>query len=647
MSIYESYSKTIPIANTLSSGKPYSYVRIFLIKNYKGKKQADKTFFIFCLIEFFMTNSRKRPEVLETIVRFIKPFFWRGLSLSFFYLSYLAIGSILMSKIIAEFVSKAPLFGTVTLNLNTFIDPKKPYLWGFLLCFIRFVESFVCNIASWLSSKLYPYLQYSVRIYFFNKSQNFPLSYFQSKGAGYIENFISAAAEAISDISLIFFEDILPCLLFIIFGIVHFALKCSIYIAIINLIWITLHVTLYFHLSKRASHLSKVRAEFGHQRTDKAIECLQNILTVKTFDLYNYCTGKVKEIHDKESDFAKKYIRRNAINIVVTNLLLLFVQLIVIVYWLPSSLISFENLSQIVNFNFWFTHTVNSTSKELVGIIEKVGDLSKTLELVEQAENFTPQNNGTMIPQIKGDIDFRKLNFSLPGGKVKIYGNKDNQIIKKGDIVALVGRSGSGKSTIFSLLLKMIYVENKQILLSEYDLADIEVKYLREKIAYISQTNNLFNESIFENIAIGKKEPSNESQILEAARRAELIDLIENLPRRLDTIVGTSNSFLSGGQKQRICIARTFLNEENWEILLGDEITSALDYVTGSHILNSIIDFCRKENKTFIYSTHSIYTLEKCDRVMLINEQGAIEIDTPANMKVHNKYFQSLFTDKS
>lgn len=551
-----------------------------------------------------------------------------------------------MSKAIAEFISKAPLFGKMKFSLGLLLDSSKPYFWGLLLCTIRFVESFVCNIASWTASKLYPYIQYSVRMYFFEKAQQFPLSYFQSKGSGYIENFISAAAEAISDIVCIFFEDILPCLLFILFGIIHFAIRCNVYIAIINFIWIILHISLYFQLSKRSSHLSKVRAEFAHQRTDKTIECLQNILTTKTFDLDNYCIDKVKQIHEKESMFAKKYIRRNALNIVITNLLLLSFQLIVVVYWLPSIALSVENLSQIVNFNFWFTYVVNSTSKELVGIIEKVGDLAKTLELVEQAEQFSPQNEGTLQPPIKGDIDFRHLNFTLPAGKVHIFGNKDDKIIKKGDIVALVGRSGSGKSTIFSLLLKMIYVEKKQILLSGYDLADIDIKYLRSKVAYISQTNNLFNESILENIAIGKKEPSSEEQILEAVSRAKLTELIDNLPRKLDTIVGTSNSFLSGGQKQRICIARTFLNEENWEILLGDEITSALDYITGNYILNSIIEFCRKEDKTFIYSTHSMYTIEKCDKVMLINDSGVIEIDTPDNMKANNKHFQYLFVEK-
>jgi ABC-type multidrug transport system fused ATPase/permease subunit len=191
----------------------------------------------------------------------------------------------------------------------------------------------------------------------------------------------------------------------------------------------------------------------------------------------------------------------------------------------------------------------------------------------------------------------------------------------------------------------MISIEKDQILLDNNDISDMDVKYLRSKIAYISQSNNLFNESILENIAIGKKQCAEENEIFEAVNRAKLNDLVENLPRKLDTIVGTSNSFLSGGQKQRICIARTFLNEKNWEILLGDEITSALDYVTGNHILNSIIEFCRKENKTFIYSTHSKYTIKKCDRVILINEEGVMEIDTPHNMEANNKCFQHLFPE--
>ena len=552
-----------------------------------------------------------------------------------------------MSRAIAEFTLKAPFFGRMQLSFSILFQPSRPYFWGIVLCSMRFFESLCHSCASWISSNFYPYLQRNVRIYFFSRSQNFPLAYFQSKGAGFIENYVSAAAEAISEIAKIFFEDILPSLIFILFGIALNFYFCGLYIGIINSIWIVAHISLYFYLSKRASHLSKVRSEFSHQRTDKTIECLQNILTTKTFDLYEYCIEKVSIIHDKESEFAKKCIRRNTINIICTNLLLLFSQIIVLVLLLPSMQMSNELLPQIVNFNFWFTYSVNSTSKELIGIIEKVGDLSKALDLTEKAEMYSSAPEGEKKPLLNGEIDFRKLNYILPGGKVKIIGNSNNDIIKKGEIIALVGRSGSGKSTLFSLLLKMINIENDQIFLGEHDLADIDIKHLRSKIAYISQSNNLFNDSIFENIAIGKKEVSSEQEILEAVDRAKLTDLIDNLPRKLDTIVGTSNSFLSGGQKQRICIARTFLNQKNWEILLGDEITSALDFVTATFILNSIIEFCKKENKTFIFSTHSRYTISKCDRVMLINEEGRIEIDTPQNMELNNLHFQYLFPTES
>jgi ABC-type bacteriocin/lantibiotic exporter with double-glycine peptidase domain len=100
---------------------------------------------------------------------------------------------------------------------------------------------------------------------------------------------------------------------------------------------------------------------------------------------------------------------------------------------------SYESLAQMVNFNFWFTYSVNSTSKELVGIIEKIGDLAKTLELVDQAEQYGVQTEGVETPEIHGNIDFRQLDYVLPGGKVRIRGNTDNTIIKKGEVIALVG----------------------------------------------------------------------------------------------------------------------------------------------------------------------------------------------------------------
>ena len=231
------------------------------------------------------------------------------------------------------------------------------------------------------------------------------------------------------------------------------------------------------------------------------------------------------------------------------------------------------------------------------------------------------KDHGTIVAdKVKGDIEFKNVTYTYPTRSTPAL-NDISLKITAGQTIALVGRSGAGKSTIASLLPRFYDVTQGEILLDSINIQQYTLSSLRKQIGYVSQNVHLFNGTIAENIAYGEKELHSKEDIINAAKFANALEFIDKLEQGIDTEIGDNGILLSGGQRQRIAIARVLLR--NNPILIFDEATSALDNESEKLVQNAI-EILQK-NRTSIIIAHRLSTIEKADRILVIDDGKVLE----------------------
>ncbi|WP_038172717.1 MULTISPECIES: lipid A ABC transporter ATP-binding protein/permease MsbA [Vibrio] len=233
----------------------------------------------------------------------------------------------------------------------------------------------------------------------------------------------------------------------------------------------------------------------------------------------------------------------------------------------------------------------------------------------------TERDNGKyQTDKVRGDIEVKDVTFTY-AGKEKPALNNVSFKIPQGKTVALVGRSGSGKSTIANLFTRFYDVDTGAIYLDEHDIRDYTLSNLRSHFALVSQNVHLFNDTIANNIAYAATEKYSREQIEHAARLAHAMDFIESMDKGLDTVIGENGASLSGGQRQRIAIARALLRDA--PVLILDEATSALD-TESEKAIQSALDELQK-NKTVLVIAHRLSTIESADEILVVDEGEIVE----------------------
>jgi len=223
---------------------------------------------------------------------------------------------------------------------------------------------------------------------------------------------------------------------------------------------------------------------------------------------------------------------------------------------------------------------------------------------------------------IEGNIEFKNLTFSYPGSNKKAL-KSINLTIKKGSTIGIIGKTGSGKTTLTNLLLKLYNVENGTIFFDGTDINDYTLNSIRNSIGYVPQDNFLFSASIKENISFFKDIYKNE-EIENSAKAACIYESIMDFPKGFNTIIGERGVNISGGQKQRISIARAII--KNPPILILDDSLSAVDAVTETKILNNLKDI--RKNKTAIIIAHRLSAVKDADEIIVLDEGSIAEKGT-------------------
>ena len=282
---------------------------------------------------------------------------------------------------------------------------------------------------------------------------------------------------------------------------------------------------------------------------------------------------------------------------------------------------------------------VRALSGVNIGVNEGLIAAKRIYELLDNKDliSHDPEKKDLVIT--KKEIVFNNVNFSYPDGTEAI--KNITTTIKGGSTVALVGKSGSGKSSFINLIPRFYNIISGEIKIDEQNINQVNLKSLRKEIALVSQETILFDDTVEANIKYGRFDATKE-EILEASKNAAADEFIKDLPQGYETIVGENGVKLSGGQKQRISIARAML--KNSSIILLDEATSALDNESEAKIKYAVDNLIK--NRTTIIIAHRLSTIKSANKIIVLSDGEIIDEGTHEELIQKSELYKKLYNQE-
>ena len=287
-------------------------------------------------------------------------------------------------------------------------------------------------------------------------------------------------------------------------------------------------------------------------------------------------------------------------------------------YFTIQGEISYGDLVAFILFANVFVRPIEKVNHMIESYPKGIAGFRRLLEEMGRNPEVKDTDYAYDVDTLKGDIEYTDVAFSYEDDQTVL--EDIDLTVRAGETVAFVGPSGAGKTTICNLLPRFYDIDSGKITIDGYSIKEIKLQSLREQIGVVQQDVFLFPGTIRENILYGKLDAS-EAEVHDAVRMANLKDVVNDLPRGLDTIIGERGVKLSGGQKQRLSIARIFL--KNPPILILDEATSALDTET-EQAIQEALDSLSKGRTTLIIA-HRLATIKNADRIVVVAEKGIVE----------------------
>ncbi len=514
-----------------------------------------------------------------------------------------------------------------------------------IVSIVLLITTFLLSVASYIKTYyghvLGANIEKKMRIKMFKHFQTLDFSYFDKYKTGQILSRLTTDLNYISEFAHHGAEEVFSTLVIVIIGVFYLG-SINIMFMLFSYVLIIVHFTvLYKNRGKMKKSMRAVRDELGevNAQTESSLAAIRltRAYTNEGLEIDQYI-----DINESYRTFWKEAFKDLAI-VMSTNNFFLQAQNVLLIgvgsIAIFNQIITFGDL---MAFYLFFQILISSVSR-IMNMIESfqqgITSMDRYNEIMAVKPTITEIANPVELSNVKGNIEFKNVNFEYVSDKPVI--SNLNLQIAKGKMVALVGESGIGKSTIVQLLPRFYEVASGTITIDGVDIQNASLDSLRSNIGYVQQDVTLFYGTIRDNILYGKPEAS-EEELLEAVKKSKLLDFVNSLEEGLDTQVGEKGIVLSGGQKQRISLARIFL--KNPPILLLDEATSALDTITERYIQEQIEEL--SVGRTVIVVAHRLSTIMKADEICVLGKDGIMERGNHSQLMDNKGYYYSLQTSQ-
>ena len=522
----------------------------------------------------------------------------------------------------------------------------------FKICIIIFVAFILKNIAGYSQAYFLNYVEQGIvrdlRDAAYEQLHKLPISYFKSERVGnlisIIVNDVTAVQNSVSATFLNLIREPLSIIVFL--GI---AISISWELTLISLVTLPFSAGIISWIGIKLRKYSQRIQEKIADITSVIQETISGVKIVKAFGTENYENIKFKKETEGYFRMVLKITRVRNLSSPITEILSVGVG-VVIIYYGGSMVLNNNEIkaSEFLGFLFAIFQLLPPI-KELSGVNNRIQESSaagdRIFEIIDTQPDIVNKENAIPVTEFKSRVVFENVGFAYPDEPGEMVLDKINFSVNKGEVVALVGPSGGGKSTLVDLLPRFYDVTSGAIKFDGNDVRDLKIEDLRKFIGIVTQETILFNDSIKNNICYGSTNFS-EEKIIEAAKIANAHNFIIEMPNGYDTEIGERGVKLSGGQRQRLAIARALL--KNPEIMIFDEATSALDNES-EKLVQEALDRLMK-SRTVVVIAHRLSTIKNADKILVLQDGEIIQSGNHDSLLeqggLYKKLYEMQFRDK-
>ncbi len=411
----------------------------------------------------------------------------------------------------------------------------------------------------------------------------------------------------------------------------------------LTLLTLTIVPALGWVFSRSGKYIKGKIVEYQEWNGESYSSAQEAISGIRVIQLYNLTGSQFRKYSDQLATITRLLLRISKMEEIAGPVveLITSVSIALILYYGGKAVLEGEMTSgDLVGFFTAFGMMVNPI-RSLSDINSKMNTASASMERIQEFLSWQPRirdrENALRVNSIERGIEFNGVGFHYPDSPERPVITDVSFSLPLGSTVALVGQSGSGKSSIVQLITRLYDVSSGSIRIDGNDLRDLALDSWRDQVAVVSQDVFLFHDTIFQNILMGRPGATAE-EVREAARKAHALEFIQRLPKGFDTLVGDRGIKLSGGERQRISIARAFLKDSKCLIL--DEATSNLDNESEKIVQKALEELM--ENRTTLIIAHRLSTIRDADEILVLKEGRILERGTYESLLARPGEFKRL-----
>lgn len=504
-------------------------------------------------------------------------------------------------------------------TFNTYI-PYRDNLWvlGCLILFTTMFKASMLFIHRFTARKASIKLAQNLRYDYFRHIQKLPMSFYQSHNIGSLSSRVVGDAGMISDAMQASLVNYVATPLAVISSLA----MCLITSWKLSLLIFVGFPLILFPIAFLAKRVKKVSREIQNNQdkfSSVLIDFVGGIQTVKVFAMEKFSLKKYAQFNDRMADLERKSAKYDLSTRPIVHTLAMIFLILALVYGLYFLEMPISDVLIFCGFLYLFYEPIKKFAEENSHIQRGVSAAERMLEVIEIKPDSMQEEGQTPFTGFNHDIEFKNVSFKYD--QEPILSNISFKI-KKGEMVALVGPTGAGKSTLVQLIPRLYDVTDGAILFDGHNIVDYNQKTLRERIAFVPQKPFLFLDTIAENIKFG--EPFTHEEVLEASKLAHAHEFVDKLPQKYETLLSEGGKNLSGGQQQRLTIARALIKKA--PLLIMDEATASLDALS-EHYIKETIQFLKGET-TQIIIAHRLSTIENADKIVYMERGLIIDMGT-------------------